>query len=290
MADLADAILDPFRSGIGLRALIEVLILSAVCGPLGVWVVLYRQSYAAESISHAALPGLVLAALTAIPLGVGAAIGLAVAALCVAAATRIRTVSPDVAVAVAVTTLFGLGTLLALSPSVPARLGELLFGDPLSVSRADLIASAVLAALVLAALAALHRPLALVGFDSQSAPSLGARPAAVDAALLLLLALTILVAIQALGNLLVVAIMIAPAATALRSGAGLRGAQALSASIAAACGIAGLYASYYLDTAAGASIALAMVAAFALTLPFARTASAGRRVPRSPVEAIGAGR
>ncbi|MDX6581494.1 MAG: hypothetical protein QOI10_678 [Solirubrobacterales bacterium] len=290
MDAVANALLDPFRDGIGQRALLEVLILSAVCGPLGVWIVLYRQSYAAESISHAALPGLVLASVTAIPLGVGAAAGLAVASICVAAATRIRSISADVAVAVTVTALFGLGTLLALSPSVPPRLGELLFGDPLSVSGSDLAASAALAALVVIALAILHRPLTLVGFDPQTAPSLGARPAGVETALLLLLALTILVAIQALGNLLVVAILISPAATALRAGRGLRSALALSAGIAAACGIAGLYASYYLDTAAGASIALAMVVAFALTLPFERTASTARRPPRSPVEALGGGR
>jgi ABC-type Mn2+/Zn2+ transport system permease subunit len=290
MADVVDALLDPFRNGIGQRALIEVLVLSAVCGPLGVWIVLYRQSYAAESIAHAALPGLVLASVVTLPLFLGAGVGLAVAAICVALASRIHTVAADVAVAVTVTALFGLGTLLALSPSVPPRLGELLFGDPLSVSTADLVASATLAALVLVALTVLHRPLALVGFDSQSAPSLGVRPTAIEAALLLLLALTILVAIQALGNLLVVAILIAPAATALRAADGLLAALSLSVAVASACGIAGLYASFYLDTAAGASIALATVAAFALTLPFARSTGPGRRAPRSPVEAIGGGR
>jgi ABC-type Mn2+/Zn2+ transport system permease subunit len=290
MTEIADALLDPFRSGISQRALIEILILSAVCAPLGVWVVLYRESYAAESISHAALPGLAIASVTAVPLGLGAAAGLAFAAICIAAATRIRTVAPDVAVAVTITALFGLGTVLALSPSVPPRLGELLFGDLLSVSRADLIASAFLGALVLGALVALHRPLSLVGFDSQSAPSLGARPAAIETALLLLLALTILVAVQALGNLLVVAIVIAPAATALRVTRGLRSALFLAAAVAATCGIAGLYASFYLDTAAGASVALAMVAAFALTVPFAGTTAGGRRAPSSPVEALGSGR
>ena len=66
---------DPSRSGIGQRALLEVLILGVACGPLGVWVVLYRQSYAAESLAHGMLPGLVLAALAGVPLGLGAARG-----------------------------------------------------------------------------------------------------------------------------------------------------------------------------------------------------------------------
>ena len=89
--------------GITQRALLELLILGVVCGPLGVWVVLYRQSYAAESIAHSMLPGLVIASLASIPLGLGAAAGLAVAAACVAAASRQHAVGPDVAVAVTVT-------------------------------------------------------------------------------------------------------------------------------------------------------------------------------------------
>ena len=103
---------------------------------------LYRQSYAAESIAHSMLPGLVVASLVAIPLGIGAAAGLAVAAACVAAASRQHAVERrrrrrgDGHRAVRA------GTLLALSPEVPVRLGEILFGDPLGVSTGDLVASA----------------------------------------------------------------------------------------------------------------------------------------------------
>ena len=71
---------EPLRDGITQRAILELLILAVVCGPLGVWVVLYRQSYATESIAHSMLPGLVIASLASIPLGLGAAAGLAVAA------------------------------------------------------------------------------------------------------------------------------------------------------------------------------------------------------------------
>jgi ABC-type Mn2+/Zn2+ transport system permease subunit len=215
---------------------------------------------------------------------------LLIAALLVAVAGRLRGVGGDLAVAVVVTSLLGLGTLLALSPDVPPRLGELLFGDPLSVTDGDLIASGVLAVVVLAALAVLHRPLALAGFDSQSARSLGASPAAIETALLAVLALTTLVAIQALGNLLVVAALIAPGAAALRLARGLRSALALGGALALVGGVGGLYASYYLDIAAGASIALAAIAVFCLTLPF-RRGSGGRPAPaRSPIEALAAGR
>ena len=282
-----ETLIDPFSQGIGQRALIELIILGAVCGPLGVWIVLYRQSYAAESLAHSMLPGLVLAALIGIPLGLGAAAGLAVAALCIAACARQRMVSTDVAIAVTITALFGAGTLLALSPDAPLRLGELLFGDPLSVTAGDLVASGALAVVLVAALLGGYRALAVVGFDSGVAASLGFAPGRVAAALLILLAATTLIAVQALGNLLVVAIVIAPAAAALRICNRLPTAIATAAAVAIASGVGGLYLSFYADLAAGASIALCACAAFLLTLPLRRATLAVAPASGSPVDALG---
>ena len=284
---MIEVLTDPFSQGIGLRALVEVVILGAVCAPVGVWIVLYRQSYAAESIAHSMLPGLVAATLIGLPLGLGAAAGLAAAALLIAACSRQRAVSADVAIAVAVTALFGAGSLLALSPEVPLRLGELLFGDPLSVSDGDLLASAALAIALLAAMLAGHRSLTVVGFDSQTAPNLGVSPAAVGTGLLVLLGATTLVAVQALGNLLVVAILVGPAAASLRICTRLPPALIVAAAIGVVSGVSGLYLSFYADVAAGASIALCAVAAFGLSLPFGRSVSADARHGGSPVDALG---
>ena len=113
-----------------------MLLLGLACGPLGVWVLLYRQSYAAESISHGMLPGLVAAALLGLPLLLGAAAGVAVAAGGIALAARDERLGAEVGVAVTVSALFGLGSLLALAPEVPPRLLELLFGDLLGVTGA----------------------------------------------------------------------------------------------------------------------------------------------------------
>lgn len=276
---MADLLTEPLREGITQRALLELLILGVACGPLGVWVVLYRQSYAAESIAHSMLPGLVLASVAAIPLGIGAAAGLAVAAACVAAASRQHAVEGDVAVAVTVTGLFGAGTLLALSPEVPVRLGEILFGDPLGVSSGDLIASALLAVVALTALARGHRVLSLSAFDPQSAASLGGGNGRAAALLLALLALTVLIAVQALGNLLVVAIVIAPGAAALRLSRSLPRVLVLAAAGAALAGVAGIYLSYWADLAAGASIALCAVALYALSLPVRHPGRGAQPVP-----------
>lgn len=269
---MIDALTDPFAQSIGQRALLEVVLIGLACGPLGVWVVLHRQSYAAESLAHAMLPGLVAAALLGVPLGLGAAGGLVVAALAISLAQRQRAIGPDTAVAVAVTVLFGLGAVLALAPEVPARLGELLFGNPLSVSGEDLVVSALGVALILGALAALHRPLGAAAFDPEIARSLGTPVRATGLALLLLLAATTLITVQALGNLLVVALIVAPAAAALRCTRHLSTALALAAVLAVVAGAAGLYASHYLEIAAGAAIALAALATFLLALVTPRRA------------------
>ena len=264
---MLDVLIDPFRDSITQRALVDLVLLGAVCGPLGIWVVLYRQSYAAESVAHSMLPGLVLAALIGVPLGLGAAVGLAIAAVAIALASRQEMVGPDVAVAATVTTLFGLGILLALSSDTPLRLGELLFGDPLAVSAGDLLASAALVVVALAGLVAGHRTLALGGFDPQAAPSLGSSPTRAVGLLLALLALTTLISVQALGNLLVVAIVIGPAAAALRLQSRLAPALMTAAVLAIGAGVAGIYLSYYAELAAGAAIALCAIAAFVLSLP-----------------------
>ena len=254
--------LEAFETGIQQRALAEVLLLAPAAGPLGVWVVVHRQAYASESMAHAMLPGLVLAALLGVPLVLGGAAGLLVAAAAIAVAGRDERLGSDTAVTVAVTGLFGLGTLLALSPETPARLQELLFGDLLGVGREDLLAAGALALVVVAALIGLHRRLALHAFDGRERASV--------LAVLVLLALTTVVAVQGLGNLLVVALLVAPGAAALAVSRRLVPALLLSVALAALSGIGGLLLSYYAETAAGASVALAAVAVAGLAAVSAR--------------------
>jgi ABC-type Mn2+/Zn2+ transport system permease subunit len=285
---MLEPLTDPFATEIARRALVELIVVGLACGPLAVWICLYRRSYAAESIAHAALPGLVIASLAGLPLVLGAAGGLAAAALAIALAGRVRGIGADVSVAIVVTALIGLGALLALSDDAPARLGSLLFGDPLAVSGDDIAISAGLTAVVAAALAALHRPLALACFDPVAAGSLGVSNSAMAALLLVILALTTLVAVEALGNLLVVALLIAPGATALRLTSRLGHAIAIAIGVAIVAGVGGLYVSHYLELAAGASIALVAVLLFGLSLPFGSRTGGRAASGGSAVEAVGA--
>jgi ABC-type Mn2+/Zn2+ transport system permease subunit len=266
LATAWDALAGPWHDGTVVRAFAEVGLVGAVGGVLGCWIVLYGLSYGAESLAHAMFPGLVAAALLGLPLLAGGAAGLVVAAIAVAAAGRTPQVGGDTAIAVVVTTLFGLGALLALSPASPPGIQGLLFGDVLGLSGSDLVLGAGLAIVVLAALWVLHGRLLAVGFDRSSARSLGAAPAVVDTALLLLIAAAILIAVQGLGNLLVVAVLIAPAATARLLARRMAPMMALAAALAVIAGVAGLYLSYYARTAGGASIAGMMVALYVVVL------------------------
>lgn len=260
---MIDFLTDPWSDVFMQRALAEIALLGLAGGALGCWVVLSNLSYTAESLAHGLLPGLVGAALAGVPLVLGGAAGLLLAAGAIALVGRIDALGRDTAVAVVVTTLLGLGGLLALSPDTPVGLSGLLFGDPLAVTDGDLALALGLVALVATALALLHPRLTLVGFDRGAARGLGVRALPVELALLALIAVTLTVAVQGLGNLLVVAVLIAPAVAARRLTRRLPAMMAVSAGIAAVAGAAGLMLSYHAGIAAGAAIAGALLAAAA---------------------------
>jgi len=244
------------------RAAVELVLLGLVGAGVGAWTLLYELAYGAESLAHALFPGLVAAALLGVPLLLGAAGGVVVAAIAVAVVGRSPLIGRDASVAVVVTTLFGLGVLLALSRASPPGLDGLLFGDLLGVTVRDLLVSAALAAGTLAALLGLHRSLLVVGFDRGSAGAFGARATLVDSALLVLIAAAILVGVPALGNLLVIAVLLGPAATARLVCRRVPAMVLCASAVAVVSGLGGLYLSYYADVAAGASVAAVIVGAY----------------------------
>jgi ABC-type Mn2+/Zn2+ transport system permease subunit len=263
-------VLEPFQDDFMRRAILEMTLLGIAGGALGCWVVLYELSYAAESLAHSIFPGLVIAAIAGVPLLLGAAPAIVLAALAIALISRLPGVSRDVGVAIVVTTMFGLGVLLALSPDSPPGIESLLFGDILGPTDADLVSAAALVVVVAVALRLLHGRLLAVGFDRGSASALGLSPALVDAALLVLLAAAIVVAVQGLGNLLVVAVFVGPAAAARQLSDRIGPMIGVAAGIAVLAGLAGLYLSYFVGTAGGASVALAIVAFYLASLAVGR--------------------
>lgn len=259
-------LLEPLREPVVLRSLAELALLGLVSGTLGCWIVLAGRAYSAESLAHSMLPGLVGAALLGLPLVLGGAIGLAVGASLIALVGRIKVLGSEVAVSVVITSLFGAGVLLGLAPATPAGLNGLLFGDLLAVGFGDIALAAAYAGLVLFVLFVLHQGLLVSGFDRLNARALGRSPAPLDLVLALLLAGATLVAVQALGNLLVVAMLIGPAASARLLTQRIGPMMLAAVAIAWVASLAGLYASYHAELAAGAAVTCALVVAFAAAL------------------------
>lgn len=276
---MIDAIAEPLSYGTTLRALAEISLIGIVSGAVGCWIVLYELSYSAESLAHGLFPGLVIAALVGAPLLLGGAAGVLVASALIALVGRLARDGPDTAIAVVITTLFGAGVLLALSPGSPPGIQELLFGDLLSVNLADIAVAATIGAAVLAVLWLFHERLLAVGFDPESGPALGVPVGVLNLVLLGLVAVTLLVAVQGLGNLLVAAMLVGPAAAARLLADRVWPMMLTAAAVAVTAGFAGIYASYYLNLAAGASVVIALVVCYLLA------AAAGRLRRQTVMEA-----
>jgi ABC-type Mn2+/Zn2+ transport system permease subunit len=278
---IVQPLLEPFTEPIVQRAAVGVVLLGVVGGLAGCWTVLYGLSYAAESLAHSSLPGLVVAVLAGLPLLLGAGGGLLVAAVAIALVARSPAIGRDTAVSVVISTMLGLGALLAMAPGTPQGLTELLFGDVLGLSATDLALGAAVAGLLAVTVGLLHGRLLAVGFDREAAGRLGVRPGVVDVVLLLLLALAVVVVVPALGNLLAAAVLIGPAATARTLVRRVPRMLLVSVLLAVGCGLVGLDASYQLGTASGATIASTILAVYLLALG----ATAARRAWGGPAAA-----
>jgi ABC-type Mn2+/Zn2+ transport system permease subunit len=282
---MIDFVTDPLGQEFIRRALLEVGLISLAGGALGCWVIFYGVSYAAESLSHALFPGLVVAALAGVPILLGGIPGIAIAAIAIALVGRVPGIGRDTAVAVVVTGFFGLGALLALSPDSPPGIQSLLFGDILAPSDSDLTIAAVLAICIVISLIALHWRLLAVAFDRTTAQSLGASPTVADIAVLVLLAAAVLVAAQGLGTLLAVAALVGPAATARIITHRIGSMMAVASALGICAGLVGLYLSYYAGVAAGAAIAGTIVAAYLVALAATSLHSLTQRTP-APTGAV----
>lgn len=253
---------EPLGYGFALRALAELVLLGTISGVIGCWIVLYRISYGAESLAHGMLPGLVAASLLGLPLLAGGLAGVLAAGLAIGLIGRFTPGPPDTAIAVAITTLFGLGVLMALSPASQVGIQDLLFGDPLGVGHRALTATALSGLAVLAVLWRSHDRLLAVGFDRGPGVVAGISPALIQVLLLALVAVTVLVGVQAMGTLLVAAILVGPAATARLLTARMSTMIGLSIASAIIAGVAGIYLSWYAGVAAGAAVVACLLALY----------------------------
>ena len=263
-----DWLLEPLGYDFMVRALLTSVLAATVCALLSCWLVLIGWSLMGDAVSHAVLPGVVLAYVVGAPFALGALVFGLLAVLLIGAVRDTSRVKEDAAIGVVFTTLFALGlVLISVTPS-QTDLNHILFGNLLGVSRADLLQVLVLGAVTLAVVVLKRRDLTLYAFDPTHAHAIGLSPRRLGALLLGLLALTVVVALQAVGVVLVVALLITPGATAYLLTDRFSRMLWISPLVAAVCGVVGIYVSYYLDTASGGTVVVALGVVFALAYLF----------------------
>jgi manganese/iron transport system permease protein len=291
--DGVDAIVDPLTHAFFVRALVAAVIVGVICAVIGTFVVLRGLAFMGDAISHAAFPGVVAAYVLGASFLVGAAIAAVVAALAIGEVSRRARIRTDTAIGVVFAGAFALGVFLfSRIEGFVADLFTFLFGSLLSIGADDLIAIAVLAGTVLAVMGALWKELLYSTFDPLGAAASGLPVARLESLFLVLVALAIVVSLQAVGLILVVAMLVTPPATAqlLTVRFGRLVTTAVTVAIGSALG--GLYLSFWLDAASGATIVLVQSFVFLVALVLGpRTGLLSRRRAGSiePVPSVPSG-
>ncbi|WP_066460182.1 metal ABC transporter permease [Sanguibacter suarezii] len=277
--NLLDLLLEPLTYDFMVRALATVLVAAIVCAVLSCWLVLIGWSLMGDAVSHAVLPGVVLAYIVGAPFALGAVVFGFLAVALIGAVRDTSRIKEDAAIGIVFTTLFALGlVLISVTPS-QTDLSHIIFGNLLGVSWTDLVQVMVLGAVTFTILVAKRRDFTLFAFDPTHAHAIGLNPRVLGAALLGLLALTSVVALQAVGVILVVAMLIIPGATAHLLTDRFGRMLVIAPTLSAVCAVVGLYLSYYLDAASGAMVVLAQGAAFVVVYLFSpRHGLVGTRV------------
>ncbi|MBM7461328.1 metal ABC transporter permease [Rhodococcus coprophilus] len=265
---MLDLLLDPLQYGFMQRALIVAVAATVVCALLSCWLVLIGWSLMGDAVSHAVLPGVVLAYLAGAPFALGALLFAGIAVALIGLVRNTSRVKEDAAIGIVFTTLFALGVVLISKNPSQIDLNHVLFGNLLGLASGDVWQVSALAAAVLVVLVVKRRDLTLFAFDRVQAHALGISPGRLSALLLALLAVTIVSAIQAVGVILVVAMLIIPGATAYLLTDRLARMLVIAPVLAVAASVVGVYTSYYTDAATGGVVVLAQSVVFAAVYLF----------------------
>ena len=263
--DLLDALIDPFRPPFMQRALVEVLLVAIPAGLLGTWVVTRKLAFATHAIGHATFPALVIAVIAGWSL-TGTSLVTAIAvALALGVAAQRPGLDQGVGVAIVLSAALALGAVLISNVSDPGvRANTLLFGSLLAIDWVDVAYTAAVAAVVLIAVATVGRQFAAATFQRDLARAEGLPVRALDAVLMVLLAATIAVAVNAVGSLLVGSLVLVPSATARLVTRRVVTLHVVGIALAASEGLVGLWVAYRLDAPPGAAIAVVGVMVFVL--------------------------
>ena len=267
--NLIDIIAEPLRYEFMVRALVTTSIAAVVCALLSCWLVLIGWSLMGDAVSHAVLPGVVIAYILGAPFALGAVVFGFLAVALIGLIRDTSRVKEDAAIGIVFTTLFALGlVLISVTPS-QTDLNHIIFGNILGVSEADLLQIGILAAVAFGVLVVKRRDLTLYAFDPVHAHAIGLNPRLLGALLLGLLALTSVVALQVVGVILVVAMLIIPGATAYLLTDRFGRMLVIAPVVSVLCSVVGIYLSYWVDASSGGLVVVVQGAVFAVVYLFA---------------------
>jgi len=266
---LLDWIVVPLSYPFMQRALIVSVMVGAVCAVLSCYLVLKGWSLMGDAISHAVLPGIVIAHVLALPLAIGAFAGGLCCALLTGYLKENSRVKEDTVMGIVFSGMFGFGLVIFTKVDTDQHLMHILFGNVLGVSVRDLVETAIIAGVTLAIVLVRRRDLLLYCFDPNHARAIGLPVRMLHYGLLILLSLTIVGSLKAVGIILVVAMLVAPGAIAYLITDSFGRMLVIATSVAVSCSALGTILSFHIDGATGACIVLLQAAVFVLAFLFA---------------------
>ena len=273
-----DGLLVPFQYAFMQRAFVAALAVGLLCSVMGTYVVLRKLSFIGDGIAHASFAGIVIAYIRGLDFYIGAAVVAVLTALGIGFVHRRGNISLDTTIGVLFTGAFALGIfLMSRLKNYAVDLQSFLFGDILSVGVNDLIFICTLSLIIAIAIVVLFRALLYSSFDPVVSKASGMHVETVEYVLLVLLALTIIVALQSVGIILVAALLVTPAAAAYQLTSRFTPMMALAACLGVVSTVGGLYLSYFLRSSSGATIVLLATFLFFLSIVIKQLRSASAR-------------
>ena len=262
MSAVLDWVLLPMQYPFMQRALVIALITGACCAVLSCFLVLKGWSLMGDAVSHAVLPGMVLATMVGLPLAVGAFVAGLFCAVSTGWLQANSRVKSDTVMGIVFSGMFGLGLVLLTKVETDQHVMHILFGNLLGVDLRDIVETIVLGGACLAFVVLRRRDLLLMSFDPVHARVVGLATGFLHYGLLTALAMTIVVSLKAVGVILVVAMLIAPGATAYLATDRFERMLVVAIAVSVFATVSGTFISFHLDAATGACIVLIQAAVF----------------------------
>ncbi|WP_150958137.1 zinc ABC transporter permease AztB [Microbacterium testaceum] len=276
---------DPFSLEFVQRALLGGVLVAVLCAVAGTWVIVRGMAFLGEALAHGMLPGVALATVLGVPVLLGAAASAVVMSLGIGIVQRRAKLSYDTSIGLLFVGMLALGVIvISHAGSFATDATAILFGDILAVTSADLIVLSVAVAVGIAAAGLTHRSLVALAIDERVARVLGLGPRVAQTVLVGLVTLAVVVSYQAVGSLLVVGLLVAPAVAARQWTERIPSTMVLAAAIGAVAVAVGLLVSWHAATAAGATIAATAIAAAGISWLLRLAATTVRR--RTPAALV----